>query len=136
MSIHLIVTVLCFMFVFMVPRAACWTSSNSLHCKVNYFRRNNENAISKIYMADTARIAENKLFGSRRLYRWMHKAPTLDPKKYDDEARGIELIKLITIASLHSDVTAESTRASAQDIARGNPRYQWNVVTDFFCHVM
>ena len=94
----------------MVSPASCWTSSHCLQCTYNIVRRNQVMAISKVRMADTARpepMKEPKLFGSRRLYRWMH-------KNREDDNQCIELIKLITIAKLHSDVAMESTRAPPQ----------------------
>ena len=44
------------------------------------------------------------MFGSRKLYRWMHKIQKSDVRFFEDEAHNMELIKLITIARLHSDV--------------------------------
>ncbi len=74
-------------------------------------------------MAETARppsTPEPKLFGSRRLYRWMHKPQKTESIIYEDDTRGLELIKLITIARLHSEVAVESTRPASYAPAQEN----------------
>jgi hypothetical protein len=101
--------------VYLVFPVTCWTSSYTFQCTHNVVKRDYAGAFSKVRMADTAKpsssIAEPKLFGSRRLYRWMHKTQKIDARINEDETRGLDLIKLITIAKLHSDAAGESTRA-------------------------
>ena len=94
--------------------AACWTSSHTLQCTYSIARRDHASAISKVRMADTTRphSREPKLFGSRRLFRWVNKKQKTDVIILEDDNRGLELIKLITIAKLHADVEVEQNRVA------------------------
>ncbi len=99
----------------LVIPVSCWTSSYTLKCNHNIVKRDHAGAFSKVRMANTAKpsssIAEPKLFGSRRLYRLMYKTLKMDARINEDEIHGLDLIKLITIAKLHSDAAGKSTRA-------------------------
>ena len=116
MSVNLAFTVLGLIAVCLASPAACWTSSHTLQCIYKITSREHACAVSKVRMApDMARpqsTAAPKLFGSRRLYRWVHSPPKTDGRIYADDARGLELIKLITIAKLHADVEVEQNRVA------------------------
>ena len=118
MFVNLAFRVLGLIAVCLASPVVCWTSSHTLQCIYNIASRDHACAVSKVRMAPDMAIPQStaapKLFGSRRLYRWVHKTQKTDNRIYEDDTRGYELIKLITIARLHSDEAVESRMAPAQ----------------------
>ncbi len=79
--------------------------------------------LSKIHVGEVS-TADQRLLGSRKLHQWVNKPKTLDANHFDNEAQcfELELVKLITIARLHTEVSAKSMQAPTQEDIPHIPR--------------
>jgi hypothetical protein len=98
--------------------ALCWTPRFSLYCG-STVNRNNLITLKVREAATKVSTGHPKILGSRRLHQWIYKPKTPDHNQFENEARfhELELVKLIAIARLHTEVVPDSTGTPVNSVS-------------------